>query len=223
MGSGDNRLGEGGMSALRAIYAGARDLGLDEDTRRDLFERVTGKRSLKAMNANEQQRVVEEMRRQGFSQSTGPRRKLTGKYAPKLQALWIAGWNLGIVRNKDDKALLAFVKRQTGLDHTQFLRHQDDAMKAIEALKKWLARDGGVNWSRVQDQTPVQCMDGYKIALAQFEKLYPHMGRGELSHAFWNAVLIIHGHSITAEAPLKAQFWIPIMNAFGNQIRALQS
>lgn len=210
------------MSALRAIYAGARDLGLDEDTRRDLFERVTGKRSLKAMNENEQQRVVEELRRQGFTKASGNRKKLTGKYAPKLQALWIAGWNLGVVRSKDDKSLLAFVKRQTGLDHTQFLHHQDDAMRAIEALKKWLAREADVNWSRAKDQTPVQLMDGYKISVAQFAKLNPDLGVAELSNRFWIEVSALNGPIMSQEQLLERDFWIPVMNAFGKQVRALK-
>lgn len=72
----------------------------------------------------------------------------TGPYAPKLQALWIGAHNLGLTRSRDDRALLAFVERQTGLSHTRFLTDPADAMKAIEALKKWMARDGGVDWPK---------------------------------------------------------------------------
>ncbi len=84
-------------------------------------------------------------RKEGFTLPSATRRfdgrhKLTGKYAKKLQALWIAAWNLGIARDRDDKALLAFVKRQTGIDHTRFLVYADDAKRAIEALKGWINR-----------------------------------------------------------------------------------
>lgn len=70
----------------------------------------------------------------------------TGKYAGKLRALWISAWNLGIVRSRDDKAMLAFVARQTKLSHTRFLTDPADARKAIEALKSWIAREAGVEW-----------------------------------------------------------------------------
>jgi len=69
-----------------------------------------------------------------------------GKYAPKLRALWISAYHLGVVRNGDDKAMLAFVQRQTGLAHTRFLTDAADASKAIEALKSMIAREAGVEW-----------------------------------------------------------------------------
>lgn len=137
------------MSSTKAIYAGCRALGLDEDTRRDLYERVTAKRRLREMAPREKAAVVEELRRLGFrvGPGGGARRKLDGPYAAKLQALWISAWNLGLARSREDAALIAFVKRQTGLDHTRFVREQADAMRVVEGLKAWLARDGGVDWT----------------------------------------------------------------------------
>jgi hypothetical protein len=69
-----------------------------------------------------------------------------GPYAAKLRALWISAYHLGVARSRDDKALLAFVERQTGLSHTRFLKDPADAAKAIEALKSWIAREAGVEW-----------------------------------------------------------------------------
>lgn len=74
--------------------------------------------------------------------------RVTGQYGRALQALWIAAWNLGIVASRDDRALLAFVERQTGLSHTRFLTDAKDAAKAIEGLKAWIAREGGVGWPK---------------------------------------------------------------------------
>lgn len=71
-----------------------------------------------------------------------------GRYAPILRALWIGAYNLGIARSKDDRALIAFVTRQTGLSHTRFLNEPADAAKAIEGLKKWMGREGGVAWPK---------------------------------------------------------------------------
>ena len=74
--------------------------------------------------------------------------RVSGQYGRALQALWIAAWNLGIVESRDDRALLAFVERQTGLSHTRFLTDPADAAKAIEGLKAWIAREGGVAWPK---------------------------------------------------------------------------
>jgi hypothetical protein len=74
----------------------------------------------------------------------------TGRYAPVLQALWLSAHALCLVDKRDDKAMLAFVARQTGLSHTRFLTDAADARRAIEALKKMLER-GGVVWPKGDD------------------------------------------------------------------------
>ena len=196
------------MSALRAIHAGCRALGYDEDMRRDLYRAVTGESSAADMSEAQRSAVVAELRRRGFEPaSNGSRKPLDGPYAKKLQALWIAGWNLGLIRNRDDRALLAFVRRQTGIDHTRFLHRAADGAKAIEALKAWLARDGGVDW---RDGEP-----GARIAEAQFRRLvkicwFPRI------NSLSRYVSEIAEKPIAEMAPAD---WIPVMNALGDQIR----
>lgn len=132
------------MRALAAIHVGVKRLGLDEDTARAMYARVTGKSSLRLMTDGELRKVVAHLRDSGFeASSASSRRPLSGRYAPLLQALWISAWNLGIVRNRDDKALIAFVVRQTCIEHLNWVRDHEDAMKAIEALKDWIRRESG--------------------------------------------------------------------------------
>lgn len=50
---------------LAAIHAGAKQLNLDESTRRDLIERVTGQRSAGDLDDAGRARVIEEMKRLG--------------------------------------------------------------------------------------------------------------------------------------------------------------
>lgn len=225
------------MTALAKIHVAKKQLGLDEDTYRAVLVRAGGQASAKGMSEAQLGRVLEEFKRLGFkpapplsgkplagpratlkASSNGRRKALEGKFAPKLQALWIAGWNLGIVRNRDDKALLAFVKRQTGLDHTRFLHHAEDAAKAIEAIKKWLTRDGGVDWT-VRNFEPLhKQMSGFRIALAQFVRMHPEMSSGAVYTAFVGEALAISGkpvHFMATEAD-----WHPVMNEFGKRIRA---
>lgn len=204
------------MSAVKTIYAGIRALGIqEEDDRRDLFERVTGKRRLRLMSSTDKDRVVEELRRLGF-QGQKQRRLLDGPYAKKLQALWIAGWNLGLVHNREDSALVAFVKRQTGLDHARWLRDPADAKKAVEALKDWLARDGGVIWGTTNGYDWLRD-HGAKIAWAQWRKLYPVASLRDQT-AFRAKVMCLVGDMGSLDRLTSAD-WREVCNAFGRIAR----
>ncbi|MEP9402057.1 regulatory protein GemA [Sphingomonas sp. VNH70] len=132
---------------LKAIHATRRDLAIDDDDYRAVLQRVTGKRSAKDLDDRQRRAVLDELRRL----SGKPRRGLDGPYASKLVALWLSAWNLGIVRKRDDGALIAFVERQTGIDHVRWLREPRDAARAIEGLKAWIAREAGVEWPATQD------------------------------------------------------------------------
>lgn len=206
------------MTALAAIHVARKQLGLDDDTARDLYQRVTGKRSARDMTEAERQNVVEELRRQGFSKqvSKGRRKKLEGRFAPKLQALWIAAWNLGIVENRADEALVAFVKRQTGIDHVRFLRHPEDAAKAIEALKAWMAREAGVDW-HVDKLTPDWARQpGAQIAFAQWA-LLAKAGHAEPAMIAFRT--FVKGRSINPFHEMTAADWRHVMNALGERVR----
>lgn len=205
------------MSAVKIIYAGIRALEIDdEDDRRDLFERITGKRHLREMTASEKEGIVAELRRQGF-RSQSPRRQIDGPYAKKLQALWISGWNLGLVRNREDAALIAFVKRQTGIDSTRWLRDPAAANKVIEALKDWLTRDGGVMWGNTNGCDWL-AENIAKVAWAQWRKLYPTASLRD-TEAFRSRISAILGRDAVILGHLKAADWREIANALGQAIR----
>jgi hypothetical protein len=104
---------------------------------------VTGQRSLRAMKGPQLAAVNEEMIRLGFKPSKAKGGKLSGTYGPKMRALWIAAWNLGVVRNSRDEALIAWVYRQTQIEHVNWVRFPEDANKAIDALKLWMRRESG--------------------------------------------------------------------------------
>jgi hypothetical protein len=205
-------------TSIAAIHVAKKMLDLDDDTYRAKLERITGKSSAKDMTEAERQQVLTVFRNEGFTPYPTNRRadghkKLSGKYAKKLQALWIAAWNLGIVRDRDDKALIAFVKRQTGIDHTRFLVYHDDAKRAIEALKIWTRRGAGVDWSDSDQLPPYMRTEGYRIARAQHMILDP-AGRA----AFWE---LVTGFLRRDEnyRDFTDREWIQIMNHFGRHIR----
>ena len=208
------------MTALATIHIGLKQLGIVEDDARDLYERMAGERSLRAMTPAQHKAVIDELRRLGFKPaSKGSRKRIEGKYAAKLQALWIAGYNLGLIRNKDDAALLAFVKRQTGIDHTRFLRYAEDGARAIEALKGWLERDGGVDWSKDRFLPDWTQANGYRIARAQHGKLVKS-GVLPVGGLGGNLQSWLLGNGFVLPDLMTDSSWIAAMNKMGAMIRA---
>jgi len=141
------------LAQTRAIHSLRRQISnfTDADYREmlDVRFRVASSSRLNDVDAG---RLIDELKMlAGQPAGRAPSRTASGKYAPVLQALWLSGHALGIVKQPDDKALLAFVRRQTGMDHTRFLTDAAEARRAIEALKSWLAREGGVDWPRDGD------------------------------------------------------------------------
>lgn len=204
------------MSAVKTIYAGIRALGIhEEEDRRDLFERVTGKRRLRLMTVSDKDQIVTELLRLGF-QGGRAGQKLTGPYATKLQALWISAYNLDLVRNRSDEAIIAFVKRQTGLDHARWLRDPADAKKAVEALKDWIAREGGVMWGNTNGYDWLKDY-GAKIAWAQWCKLRRDASL-LVQDAFRAKVFALVGEKPSLEHLSSAE-WRKVCNALGAIIR----
>jgi hypothetical protein len=139
-------------AALARLHLVKKERRLDDEDWRDIMERVTGARSLKDLDARQLYALLDALHAGGASVANKVSAQLTGPYAAKLRALWISGWQLGVIRSRGDDALLAFVKRMTGVDHTRFLIDAREAAKVIEALKQMLARDGGVAWEDHEGQ-----------------------------------------------------------------------
>ncbi|MGO1161713.1 gp16 family protein [Brucella sp. C7-11G] len=215
------------MKSIAIINIAKNQLGLDEDTYRGMLHRVTGKVSLRFMSETEKQNVIEDLKQKGFDPSVkktskGARKRLTGKYAAKLQALWIAGYNLGVVTNGSDEALIAFVKRQTKLDHVRFLHEPNDAYQAIESLKRWLNRAAGVSWAKDPLVPDWANQPHGQIVLAQWN-LLTKAGRTNderLSETAWS---ICGYDSKPLLNNLQPKEWQAVMNALGMRIRGATS
>ncbi len=149
---------------IAMIHTLAKQAGLDEECRRDVMESAAGKRSAADLTAAEASVVIERLK----VASTAP--EIDGPYGKKLRALWISGWHLGVVHDRTDKAMLSFVERQTGIERTRWLRAAADARKAVEALKIWLAREGGVKWPTGDDPIAVRraVIEAQQLRLATF-------------------------------------------------------
>ena len=199
------------MSMIKAIQVKRRQAGLiDDDDWRDFLFLQTAKRRLTEMTPREQAAVLDKLSETvGSKGASKPVRKgLEGPYIPKIRALWIGAWNLGLVASSSDAALTAFVKRQTGIDNPGWMRDAEDARKVIEALKAMMEREG-VRWSFAKFEPPHVRLPGFQITLAQFRIV--HGGKD-----FFGWVAAQAGKTVGA---MGYEDWIPLMNALGPRVR----
>ncbi|CAN5611899.1 hypothetical protein BH10PSE5_BH10PSE5_01450 [soil metagenome] len=146
------------------IHIGAKELGLAEDTRRDVLEKVTGHRSGKDCTDAQLIMVLAHYRSLGWSPAGAAKPPVARKapaaraernpakhpLAKKARALWISLHQLGAVRDPSERALEAFGKRQLGVDRLQWA-DQGHSNGLIGALKAMAERAG---WS--QDLTGIK-------------------------------------------------------------------
>lgn len=126
------------------IHAIRKTIGLDEGSYRGLLS-GWGARSSNDLSEVQADAVIARLK----GLQTPSNNRAEGPFAKKLQALWISGWNLGVIRNKGDAALHAWMDDNfgcRGITHTRFLIDQAQAQMVIEGLKAWLERQCGVDW-----------------------------------------------------------------------------
>lgn len=161
------------IGAIHALKARA---ALDDDSYRDLLSRETGQRSAKQLTGDQAGRVIERLKVLSGGAQTAVRAsskplaegalRLEGPFVGQCRSLWIAGWNLGVMDDRRDTALVAFVERQTGLKTLNWLRDPAEANKVIEALKAWINRVADVAWD-----AEAKVLRARKITIGRWRKI----------------------------------------------------
>ncbi len=205
---------------IAAIKIEQKKLGLDDDTYRLKLQHLTGKTSTTEMTEAERQKVLVSLR--GAQPKSvafrhdgrDGKHRLSGKYLPKMRALWIACYNLGIIDDRRDVALEAFAmgRQLPEISDMRFVHKPEDAASVIEALKGMLARYGVV-WSDATPCPEYAKTHGYKIARAQWAKLVP-----SASKDFWPVVTDLADRD-PLHRDLTSAEWIYVMNYLGTRIR----
>lgn len=128
---------------LAAIHIAKKDRRLDDDSYRDLLERIAGVRSAADLDDPGARRVMAEFERLGFEKQSKPARSPSDRrpIVRKAQAMWIALWNLDEVDSSHDRALAAFASRITGKGALRFATN-GELGKVVEALKDMTRRAG---------------------------------------------------------------------------------
>ncbi|WP_269586183.1 regulatory protein GemA [Roseibium sp. Sym1] len=205
------------MTALAKIHVLKSKARLDDDTYRDILERETGKRSSKGMSEVEQLKVISAL------EAIAPKQvgqTVAGSYAKKLQALWIAGYNLGVVDNKSDKAMVAFLRRQTGLDHHRFLQDPQDANKAIDALKLWIRRETGNPDLFIRDQNQPALHNDHRFQVCSH--IWSELVKRDRTPVSTLTAYLLERSGHTDVSQQTSADWISAMNALGTLLRTCQ-
>jgi hypothetical protein len=124
----------------RAVHAAVRANGMDDEDRKALMADMFGKHSLSDMTTQEITQLLNRLNRGRNQQSPAGHRAHVGK----IRALWWSLYWLGEVESADERAISAFVQRQTRVAALRFVDHKS-GRTVIEGLKAWLARIG-VDW-----------------------------------------------------------------------------
>lgn len=125
------------LRQLRAIRhkAGER---LDDDSYREILQRCAGVgSSTQIRSVAKAEAVLDEFRRLGIG--TPPPRKPLSPQQKKIWSLWQQLADKGLVRDRRMAGLMAWVKRQVGVDALSFMTWPQEH-QVTESLKRWLAR-----------------------------------------------------------------------------------
>jgi Protein of unknown function (DUF1018) len=205
-------------SQIAAIHVLKGKARLDDETYRALLEANGGVRSSKLLTMAAAARVIDRLK-----QSAGQGGAVAGLDSPiggKLRALWIAGYNLGIVRDRTDRAMLSFLERQTRVSHPRFFTDPAQGTAAVEALKGWLARDAGVVWLKDDKGNPLA--GRRSVAIAQWQRLVAlkvveENGFFDFAHRVTRTTYMA---SQRDAEPFTAQHYDTISAALGRKLRA---
>lgn len=138
---------DGRNKDLAKIHIAIKELCMDDDVYRGLLNDIQrGCNTSSKLTDRNRAKLIKKLRELGWqpkvsSVSSG---KVTALQPQdrKIRAQWRYLGELGAVRDASERALAAYVKRQTGIERLQWT-DSAQASKIIEALKQWIIRAGG--------------------------------------------------------------------------------
>jgi phage gp16-like protein len=128
---------------LAKIHIAKKDLCLTDEVYRDILKSRFKKDSAAKLTSGQAFSLINYFQKLGWKPTR--QQQLPGLSVPsdkqsrKILALWISLADAGVVKDRSDRAMMSFVKRQTGRDHLRWC-DKADKNKVIEALKDWAGR-----------------------------------------------------------------------------------
>lgn len=128
---------------IQLIHIARNKLDVSDDAYRVMLQNLTGKDSCSKMDDRQLANVLAHLRGRGFKIS-GKSREVPMADFPMGRKIWVLWQDLakaGLVRDKSQKALDAWLLGETGVARLIWLKQEpDQAHQAIEKLKQWLSR-----------------------------------------------------------------------------------
>lgn len=128
---------------IRLIHVARRELAMDDDTYRDVLQRIGNVRSAADLDASKLQKVLDHLKACGFkvrpTRPTSSRPLAEDPESKKIRAIWLFLHQIGVVRDPSERALAAYVKRISGVDALQWTDGRQ-TLAVIESLKAWVMR-----------------------------------------------------------------------------------
>lgn len=130
---------------LAKVHIAKKDLALDEATYRDIVSRISRGRTDSAgqLTFAQLNDLLAEFKAKGWK----PKAAATGRGAAKdpqsrmIRGLWIELADAGVVRDRRESALRAYVQRMTGMADLRFCDPHHKS-RLIEEMKAWADRAG---------------------------------------------------------------------------------
>lgn len=129
---------------LAKLHIAKKELGLTDEAYRDTLRNITGKDSAAKITDNQAGKVLIHFKNLGWKPRGQAMPSVSVPNDPqskKIQALWINMNQAGIVRHGSNVAMLAFVKKVTGVDRLEWCNAAQKST-VIEVLKDWAQREG---------------------------------------------------------------------------------
>jgi phage gp16-like protein len=127
----------------KKIHLALNQLGLTDEVYRDILQLNFKVDSSKDLNQFQAERLLGIFKAKGWKASASKKKPTSPQYvdgqARKIVAMWIALADAGVIRNRSDRSLQAYVKRQTGVDNLKWCDGAQLRM-VIEGLKRWASR-----------------------------------------------------------------------------------
>lgn len=130
------------MRLIQVIHVAKGQLGMDDDTYRNMLKQLTQKDSTKQLTIGQLSRIITHLQGLGFKIQSKTKSKQVAPQDPqsqKIRALWRNLHEVGQVNDPSEAALSKYVKRITSIESLAWL-NTEQASQVIETLKKWLSR-----------------------------------------------------------------------------------
>lgn len=131
---------------IAKVHVARKQLGMDETAYRGLLQRETGKTSSGDCTEAQLTRVLAEFRRLGWKPATNPaasgRARSEKPHVRKIFALWGDLSRSGALKDSSRAALVAFIERQTGVSHPDWLTaaQANSVTEGLKAIQQRSAR-----------------------------------------------------------------------------------